>query len=64
MEVRCCCNPENLIGHLPKGLAFPIRELDDESFAYVADSLPDDILEKAKAHKKGKGRSKSWRKRK
>jgi len=59
MEVRCCCAPENLMGELPKGLPYPIRELDDGTFAYVAHDLPKDVL--AGIHKKGKGRSKTWR---
>jgi hypothetical protein len=60
MEIRCCCTPENLLGELPKGLPYPIRELDDGSFAYVAHSLPDEVLAQADIHRRGKGRSKSW----
>ena len=63
MEVRCCCNPENLMGSLPLGPPYETRELDDGTFAYVAHSIPKSVLEEM-PHKKGKGRSKSWRKRK
>lgn len=62
MEVRCCCSPENLIGNLPKGLPYPTRELDDGTFAYVAHDLPQGVLHDAEIHKKGKGKSKTWRK--
>ncbi len=41
MEIRCCCTPENLIGHLPAPTAFlsvlPIRELEDGTFAYSSE---------------------------
>lgn len=44
MEVRCCCTPENLIGHLPVPTEFlsvlPIRELEDGTFAYSSDEKP------------------------
>ena len=74
MEVRCCCTPENLIGHLPVPTAFlsvlPIRELEDGTFAYSSDNrLVEEIQlmpgfiepEPESIHKKG-GKGKSWKK--
>ncbi len=60
LEVRCCCNPENLMGELPAGLPYETRELEDGTFAYVAHSLPKEVLQ-SMPHKKGKGRRKTWR---
>ena len=59
-EVRCCCKPENLVGLLPEGLPFETRELDDGSFAYVAHSLPEDLLAQAKKRKMP-GKKKTWK---
>ena len=42
-EVRCCCNPENLIGFLPSHTEdLTLRELDDGTFAF--DSNHDEAL--------------------
>lgn len=60
MDVRCCCKPENSLGSLPDGLPYPIRELDNGKFAYVAHDLPETLRAQIDIHKKGRGGT-SWR---
>lgn len=65
-EVRCCCNPENLIGYLPSDTEdLTLRELTDGTFAFDSNhdadtvrSLPGFI---EAGPKKPKG-PKTWRK--
>ena len=42
-EVRCCCNPSNLMGHVPEhsGIAagLGLRELDDGTMAFSGEGF-------------------------
>lgn len=73
-EVRCCCDPDNLLGHLPEsdGLAagLKLRELDDGSKAFDSNDNEDFVKSlptfepavgssESKTWKEGK---KTWRK--
>lgn len=65
MEVRCCCEPENLVAFLPSGLPYETRELDDGTFAYVAHSIPEEVLRKGERpnpNAKKKRKRKTWAK--
>ncbi len=71
-EVRCCCDPDNLIGLIPKevgleeGLA--LRELEDGGEAFDSDDDADRVRAmpgfQEAVHKPGGGKSwkKTWRK--
>ena len=42
-EVRCCCNPTNLMGHVSEHLGIAaglgLRELDDDTVAFSGEGL-------------------------
>ena len=61
MDIRCCCTPENLIGTLPAGLNYPRKELDDGTWAYLADRVPADVLDAGKKNRPKKRPRKTWR---
>lgn len=61
IEVRCCCEPENLIGLLPEGMDLPLRELDDGTFAYEAHGMTETQILAAGGRKGKKGRRKTWK---
>ena len=66
MEIRCCCAPENLMGHISEedgaNAALRQRELTDGSFAFASedrddlDSIPGFVRDNRKGGKK------TWRK--
>jgi len=64
MDVRCCCNADNLMGELPEGLPYPIRELDDGTFAYIAHSLPEGVRAVLEEMPHKRGKRKTWRNKK
>lgn len=71
MQVLCCCNPSNELGHAPAGLPFPVREWQDEDgnagIAYVSHGVDWDAVPGFEANKRGKKRRKTprrtWRER-
>lgn len=63
-EVRCCCNPSNLIGYLPSEITdYELRELDDGTFAFDSNHEEDIIRSRPDfvAFNENTGR-KTWRK--
>lgn len=68
-EVRCCCEPSNLIGFLPSTTDdLTLRELHDGTFAFDSDHDEDgirsrpDFVPAAAGPKKPKTWKKTWRK--
>lgn len=43
-EVRCCCNPSNLLGHVPmeagEAAGLILRELQDDTMAFSGEGRP------------------------
>ncbi len=64
MEIRCCCTPENLIGHVPhnEGIkaGLELRELDDGSHAFSSEGVEIDQIPGFERDNR-KGGKKTWR---
>jgi hypothetical protein len=64
-EVRCCCQPENLIGYLPDDTDdLNLRELSDGTFAFDSNHQEDLIREREDfvPAQAGKSKPKTWKK--
>lgn len=66
IEVRCCCTPENLIGHVPYEAGvnahLELRELDDGSHAFSSEERQDiETIPGFRPARKPGGR-RTWRK--
>ncbi len=71
IEVRCCCEPENLIGHVPEeeGLkaGLVLRETEPEGFAFDSNHDEEAVrripgFEEARGPKGPKTWKKTWKK--
>lgn len=63
-EVRCCCQPENLLGFLPSETEdLELRELNDGTFAFDSDHDEDGIRQRPEfVPYNGPKSPKTWRK--
>ena len=65
-EIRCCCTPENLIGHVPMSAGtaagLQLRELDDGSYAFSSEERTDIDRIPGFERDNRKGGKKTWRK--
>jgi hypothetical protein len=65
-EIRCCCTPENLIGHAPMmvgiSAGLQLRELDDGTHAFSSDERDDIDQIPGFVRDNRKGGKKTWRK--
>lgn len=66
MEVRCCCEPGNLLGEIDywEGLEAGLkpRELDDGTYAFPSHGTDVNTIPGFVRTNKGKGGKKTWRK--